>query len=152
MHSRIFQIERHEVDKDDFIDSYSIPDWFTDTIADYTDDECDRDSDIEWLMGSIGLYATLDGEKLTFNSDPRLYFKERYDEFTRIASELSKASFDDFASGEIGHEKWRLNQAYEDRYGFYVYQNDGMETLTEWMRQVKAGDVFYIGGTVDYHA
>ena len=153
MHSRIFQIEKKPLTKEEYIESVCIPDWFTNSIADYTSNDCDREDDIAWLMdASLGSIASLDGDKLTFSSNVRRYFKEKYEAFIKEAEKLSKTSFDDFISGNSTNMFFRMNEAYSDRYGFYVYSDDGfLDTLDNFMREVKDGDVYYIGGVVDYH-
>ena len=153
MHSRIFQIEREAISKEEYIDSDCIPEWFTNSVADYTSDGCDREEDIDWLMtAALGEMATYDGGKLTFPSDVRRYFKEKYTAFIKAAEQLSKAEFNDFVSGRnIYSILFNLKAAYDDRYGFYVYCNDELQTLDAFMRTVNEGDVFFIGGTVDYH-
>ena len=53
MHSRIFQIEKEVVPEEERIDSDCIPEWFTNSVADYTSDDCSREDDIDWLMRSV---------------------------------------------------------------------------------------------------
>ena len=154
MHSRIFQLERKALTEDDYIDSGSIPEWFTNSIADYTSDACSREHDIGWLMtDGIGDIATVDGNKLTFSSDVRKYFREKYETFIKAAEKLLKTTFDDFVSGyPVESAFFILRDAFNDRYGFYVYSDDGFfDTLDNFMHRVKGGETYFIGGIVDYH-
>lgn len=154
MHSRIFQIEREAMTEDEYIDSDSIPEWFTNSVADYTSDACSRENDIDWLMvAALGNIATIDGDKLTFSSDVRRYFKEKHEAFIKAAEKLSTTTFDDFVSSySVDSVLFNLREAYSDRYGFYVYSDDGfLDTLDNFMRQVKDGETYFIGGVVDYH-
>lgn len=153
MHSRIFQIEKEAITEEEYIDSDLIPEWFTQSVADYTSDGCDREDDIDWLMtGALGDVATVENGKLTFSSDVRRYFKRKHDVFIKAAEQLAKVEFNDFVSSHSVYSiLYNLKESYNDRYGFYVYSNDELYTLDEFMRTVGDGDVYFIGGTVDYH-
>ena len=153
MHSRIFQIEKEVVTEEEYIDSDLIPEWFTQSVADYTSDGCDREDDIDWLMSAaLGEVAMVENGKLTFSSDVRRYFKRKHDAFVKAAEQVAKVEFNDFVSNHNVYSfLFNLKEAYNDKYGFYVYSNDELCTLDEFMRTVGDGDVYYIGGTVDYH-
>lgn len=153
MHSRIFQIEKEVVPEEERIDSDCIPEWFTNSVADYTSDATDREDDIDWLMAAaLGDICSAEGDKLTFSSDVRRYFKDKHDAFVKAAERLTKVEFDDFVSDHgVYSILFNLKEAYDDKYGFYVYSNDELYTLDAFMRTVQDGEVYYIGGTVDYH-
>lgn len=154
MHSRIFQIEKEALSEEEYIDSNSIPEWFTNSVGDYTSDACSREDDIDWLMATaLGDVATIDGGKLTFSSDVRRYFKDKHEAFIKAAEKLSETSFEDFVHNySVDSVLFNLKKAYSDRYGFYVYSDDGfLDTLDNFMRQVKDGEIYFIGGVVDYH-
>lgn len=152
MHSRIFQIEPEPVEKDDYINTNILPDWFTYSIADYTDDSPDRAEDIEWLMIHIGDIATRDKDKLTFSSNVRRYFKDSYESFIKAAKKLTEVSFDNFVSTcGVSNTFTHLKDSYSDEYGFYVYSEGLLSTLDDFMRTVKDGETYYFGGTLDYH-
>lgn len=153
MHSRIFQIEKEPVLEDDYISEYSIPDWFTEQIADYVNGDCDRNEDIDWLMScGISKFAALEGDKLTFTSDIRGYFKEKHEEFVEAAQKLAKVPFDDFVNSYgVESTLFNLRSAYEDEYSFYICSDDHIQTMDSWMRTVQPGEVYYFGGVVDYH-
>jgi len=46
-----------------------------------------------------------------------------------------------------------LNDAFEDKFGFYIYDKeaDQMVTLGTWIRFAETGQKYYFGGIVDYH-
>lgn len=154
MHSRIFQIEKNALTEEDYITSSSIPEWFTYSIADYTSDDCNREDEIDWLMTDVlGGIATVDGNKLTFSSDVRRYFKGNHEAFINAAKKLSNVTFDDFVyKHSVDTVLFSLEEAYSDRYGLYVYSDDGFfDTLDNFIRQAKDGETYFIGGVVDYH-
>jgi len=57
MHSRIIELSKEPVLKQERISEASIPEWFCNTIADYTDANTDRDHDIKWFLSRVGNYV-----------------------------------------------------------------------------------------------
>ena len=57
MHSRIIELSKEPVLKQERISEASIPEWFCNTIADYTDANTDRDHDIKWFLSCVGNYV-----------------------------------------------------------------------------------------------
>ena len=53
MHSRIIELSKEPVLKQERISEASIPEWFCNTIADYTDANTDRDHDIKWFLSRV---------------------------------------------------------------------------------------------------
>jgi len=154
MHSRIFQIECDPVPREEWIEEELMPEWFTDSVADYVvnvgPDE--REDDIDWLMRTdFGQVCKQDGDKLTFNIDVGAFFDESFEKFEEALAKLKEAKFNHFASGGLEHLMFQLNDAYNDKYSFYVWQDGELYTLQSWMRQVKPLSVYYLGGIVDYH-
>ena len=46
---------------------------------------------------------------------------------------------------------YKLNEAYQDKFSFYIYYKDNLKTLDEWIRETDLSESFYFGGTLDYH-
>ena len=46
---------------------------------------------------------------------------------------------------------YKLNEAYQDKFSFYIYYQDKLKTLDEWIRETDLSESFYFGGTLDYH-
>ena len=163
MHSRIFQLESNPVDEDNRINEDTIPEWFTNSIADYVSDVKgeDRDGDIEWLMRTdFGKVCQRDGDKITFNIYVDAFFDTYFEQFKKAVEDLSKITFDQFVGvrkqgipyeKSLEHQMFLLKDAYDDRFGFYVWYDDELYTMHSWMRQVKPCEVYYLGGIVDYH-
>ena len=45
----------------------------------------------------------------------------------------------------------KLNEHYQDKFSLYVYFNDELKSLDEWIRETDLSGSFYFGGTLDYH-
>lgn len=163
MHSRIYQIENNPVDVEDRICEDTIPEWFTSSIADYVADISDenRDSDIQWLVRSdFGKVCRRTDNEITFSIDIGDFFEERFEQFKKIAKDLTEINLGQFISRhqpgvpydkQLDHLMFLLKEAYDDNHGFYVWHDNELYTLQSWMRQVKPCGVYYIGGVVDYH-
>ena len=37
------------------------------------------------------------------------------------------------------------------KFSFYIYYQDKLKTLDEWIRETDLSESFYFGGTLDYH-
>lgn len=157
MHSRIYQISKEPIYKCDYIEEdYYHDHWFTNSIADYVNGNTDRDDDIKWLKDCYEKYDLSfgvdgNGEYFVVN-DKTKYFAQNFEEFQKALKELSSATFDDFVSGKCGIFLYRLNEAYNDKFSFYVEcEGCGCETFDEFMRYAEVGTKYYIGATIDYH-
>ena len=130
MHSRIIELSKDPILKHERMCESSVPDWFYHSIADYTDADTDRDHDIKW------------------------YFERQYHAFLDKACELTGISLDAFvgeAKYDIGMAMYKLNEHYQDKFSLYVYFNDELKSLDEWIRETDLSGSFYFGGTLDYH-
>ena len=59
MHSRIIEISEKPIASKEHMKESSIPEWFCESIADYIDDDTDRENDIEWLLQQLNGVATV---------------------------------------------------------------------------------------------
>lgn len=159
MHSRIFQLSETPIEKDEYISESKYYDcWFTIEIADYVNGDTDRDADIEWLescVSGIEFGADEHGKYLVIKSREK-YFERAFQRFSQYLDEVnSKNNLQDFTNG-IGC-MWYLNDAYEDKFGFYVDFTVDSDRYTDlvafdnFVRTSKDGDKYYIGSTIDYH-
>lgn len=157
MHSRIYQIDTNSIHEDDYIEESRYYDhWFTNSIADYVDENTDREGDIEWLkecFDNEGLsFGTDDGGEYFIIEDKAKYFAGRFETFQEILKKLSNLTLDDFASDISGIQIHALKATYEDEFGFYVDDNArDMKTFDECVRSSSNGVKYYIGATIDYH-
>lgn len=158
MHSKIFQISRKPISKDNYITEDRYYDGFVGEIADYVDiDSSYHDICIDYLGEYLGDAAKINGNKIKI-IDKRKYFDKKYEEFIQYAKKIvENTSPEEFAgdySGDLGFNIINLTWSYEDKYGFYVDDNDedaGLEPIDTFLRRAKNGDVFYFGEVIDYH-
>ena len=157
MHSRIYQISKTPIDRDDYIEEDKYYDhWFTSSVADYVNGDTNRDDDIEWLQscyGNKGLsFGRDDNGEYFIVEDKVKYFEAKFEEFQRGLKELSEKTLEDFMNGESNMPFYRLKASYDDKFGFYV-QDDfcGCSTFDSFMRCATVGVKHYIGATIGYH-
>ena len=158
MHSRIYQISKTPIDRDDFIEEDKYYDhWFTNKVADYVDGDTERDSDIEWLKdcyGNKGLsFGQDDNGEYFVVEDKAKYFEANFEEFQQELKELLEKTFDDFMGRRVS--LYRLESLYDDEFGFYIDDNGeycGLTTFDDFMRCVTVDTKYYIGATIDYHS
>lgn len=159
MHSRIYQISKTPIDRDDYIEEDKYYDhWFTGSVADYVDDDTDRDDDVEWLQscyGNKGLsFGQDDSGEYFVVDDKAKYFEANFEKFQKELKELSEKTFDDFMGGEGSMSLYRLKESYDDEFGFYIDDRNeyhGLVTFDRFMRCATVGEKYYIGATIDYH-
>lgn len=153
MHSRIFQLSKEPIKKEDYIDEgcYAYDNWFLNSVADYVSDGCDRDEDIKWLQDCVkGITFGSDenGEYFVIESKEE-YFARAFERFKELLDSIKDCTIQDFTT-EI-QELWIMKNIYEDKFGFYVDICDELMTFDHFVRVFSEQDKFYIGGTVDYH-
>ena len=159
MHSRIFQISKTPIDRDDYIEEDKYYDhWFTNSVADYVDGDTNRYDDIKWLQSCYeneGLsFGRDDSGEYFVVEDKSRYFETNFEEFKKALQELSEKTFDDFMNGERRMSLYRLKSSYDEELGFYIDDNgeyQGLATFDRFMRCATEGEKYYIGATIDYH-
>lgn len=155
MHSRIFQVSTQPIDKSDYIkESFFYEHWFLDQIADYVDAETDRQDDIEWLKGcykqGITFGADENGEFFTI-TDKNEFFKTKFKAFKDALQKLSAMTIDEFVNDECHLDMYNMRQAYNETYGFYVCEDEDLQTMDTFIRYAETDTKYYIGATIDYH-
>jgi hypothetical protein len=157
MHSRIFELSRTPVHPEDRFNTNDIPDGFYHNIADYAIDETNRAEDIAWFVSCYRSIIAIgeDGESITFDHMAKQdYFRFKHQKFIEKAAELSAVSLDAFVGDTpypIDFAVYELNDAYKDKFGFYIYYENELVPMDEFMRTFSLEGIFYFGGTVDYH-
>lgn len=153
MHSRIFQVSKEPIRKEDWIEEDRYYDGFVSSVAEYVETVGDPEEDYDWLGTSKGLEVDLETKTLKIVSKEE-YFKGAYNNFKEQVEKCSEVSLEDFISGRTALNVFRISQSYEDDHGFYIDDNGenyGITTLDDFVRCAPEGDVFYLGAVTDYH-
>lgn len=167
MHSRIFQVSRQKIEKDEYYDAeryYSgehegfAGDYSE--VADYVDEDTDRISDIKWLsqylVGSVE-FLSEDSFKII---NKNKYFDDKYINFRQAVEGVQNITKEEYINDQTksGIMLDHLEQSYSEKFGFYIdeynqknYYTDFFGPLDDFMRRVQDGEVYYIGATIDYH-
>lgn len=161
MHSRIFQLEGSKEDIE-----YNMPEefhfnydgkyaWFIGQVADYVDEDTDRNEDIEWFLGCMeecNRFFTINRtgievESITFLPNfKRMYFFERFNKLQQTVDEMN---LDDFIDSIV---VYRLEQLVEKKFGFYICCEDNLQTMDDFVRDLPDTEItYYFGTTIDYH-
>ena len=163
MHSCIFQVSKKPIKKNDWADEERYYDEssgssFVGHIADYVDSlsSPDRTEAIKYLGEELGESARIDSGRIII-VDKMSFFKPLFEQFKDNLKKAEQLGENAFAAGgysEASRVMWCLNQAYNDKDSYYVDDNDesfGIVTLTDFMRNVKDGESYYLGTVMDYH-
>lgn len=150
MHSRIIQLSKEPIDKDDYITEDTFIDDFVGVIADYVSEETDREEDIKWLLYAIKEYGIVYNDKEESIIFPKgfkeNYFRERFKELKEVVQNIS---LEQFASNST--VAYNLASLIEDKHGFYIYTSF-WQSFDSFVRgELEEGEKYYIGGTIDYH-
>lgn len=152
MHSRIFQISTEPISKDKWItemDFYE-DNSFLGAIADYVDDDTNREEDIQWLLsGFENMPVEYDEEEssiIFLEGFKETYFKERFKQFKKAVNNMTLEDFLD------SYEVHKIESLLKDRFGFYVHEDNWTMPLDEFVRRLLIeGQKYYFGSTIDYH-
>ena len=159
MHSRIYQVSAEPISPEDRIDESKYYDNFVGEIADYVSEigEDVDDGDIKWLGQHPGI-ETDPVKKTVTVTDKTAYFAGKYKTFQETLDKLKATTPEEFQKYEpgdkLGMSMFILNEAYSDKFGFYMDDNGewwGLETVDDWVRHAETGKTYYLGTVVDYH-
>lgn len=152
MHSRIFQVSTEPISKSDYIKESDFWDhWFLHEVADYVNDDCNREDDIDWLAICERGYTVghdNNGQYIIVQNKEE-YFTKAFERFQGLLNKITKYDIQHFAQGI--YEMWDIQNVYEEKYGFYIYFDSDLLTFDEFIRSCTENEKYYIGGTIDYH-
>lgn len=153
MHSRIFQISEEPIKQDDYMEE----DKFYVNQLDFMDYCVTVDDPIpsyEWFAREAnGIEIDTAAKTLTVISKED-YFRHKYEAFMKAIQKTKDWTLEDFIGFGSFAAMFDIRDNYDDKFGFYAYSDyDGLQTMDSFMRSgsVKDGDVFHLGGVVDYH-
>lgn len=153
MHSRIYQVSKEPIKE--LISEYRYDEWdHADYVLQVENGSEDYLSDLKWLQNATkGIKVDLKKGTLTVTSKKE-YFDKKHDKFKELLKELQDITLEDFANTSKYFKVAELKDAYEDKYSFYIDDNDeycGLTNLDNWVRNAEENQVYYIGSIFDYH-
>lgn len=154
MHSRIFQISKEP--KAESILESRYEEYFVPSIADYVVKVTDVKDDYKWLAQfckGIKIETKDNVTTLTIVSKKE-YFEKFFNDFKELIKKFNEYSIDEFMDEKSYFDMHELKRAYDNKYGFYIDDNDeyfGLTTFDNFMRNVNDGDVYYLSNVFDYH-
>ena len=153
MHSRIFQVSLKPINESDYkteFDYIDVDSWFLRSIADYVNDNTDRDDDIDWLISCVqGIDFGKDefGEYFIIRNKCD-YFERSFIEFKDTMLKMN-CTLEEFSKGLP--QMYLIQNAYNDEYGFYADVDGELLTFDSFIRLCVTDEKYYIGKTIDYH-
>ena len=154
MHSIIIQVGDKPIKKDAYISAKDFVDGFVPYIADYTANLNDQtiDEAINLVFDNNDIFELDTNKRTVLIKGKKEYFKESFYDFNAYLERLQKkATIESFTDGSLCCDWIALMMAYEDTHGIYISDENGLKTFDQWMREKENGELFFIGGVVDYH-
>src|SRR5699024_11195444 len=140
MHSRIYQISKEPIVKDDYVSEDLFYDEIFNHVADYVTEETNREDDINWLVGSLSdvpYTFNQDEESMVFHEG----FKEGYIEidFIKCKSLTANMTLDSFSNNHIdGMNRYGISKCRNDKFGVYTIDDDNMvQTMHEFNHDIE---------------
>ena len=161
MHCIVVELSKRPIELSDRTASYVLPAWFSSGIAESVDDLSDdiRTAELDHFVHSFWGNCRRDKDKLTFSERMKLnYFQFKYQQFKAAAAVLSVVDEDVFAGIEYSEPFsiaiGTLTNAYEDKFGCYIYDHDYGEltTLDAWVREMEPDKPYFAGAVIKYKA
>lgn len=150
MHSRIFQMSVNPIDKTNYISEDDLPEYFFNEIADYAhESQNSRKDDIIWFTESTcNIFKYINDNKIKLTQKEN-YFSSRYEYFKETLKALNDITLEDFKRNINLYE---LKMSADDDYGFYIFDDNGLHTMDDWIRNNSTENtIYYIGTILDYH-
>lgn len=160
MHSKIFQITRTRVDKDDYMNEDTLmqgDDSFFDYCAEIDDEE--RQYHIDNLVNNIlpkGMFELVSDDTIRYNGGAAQWREEFVADIRSRAEAITPESVQEWIGPVYQLEKF-LKNPLDTAYWFYMDEEElqsHAEQSYEFLRQVcefEPGTLLYIGGVIDYH-
>lgn len=157
-HYKIFQVSKTPLLRSEYIIPSDFFDYngFINVIADWVNhiDPKDEQEIILRKFSRDGI--EYDPDKRCFKiTDKDALLSGYYDSFTNALKRLSKYPKDKFINHnyDMDTDVFRIDDYYHNKYSDYIYNEDDsdLQSFVDFIRYHDVGDVFYIGGIVDYH-
>lgn len=160
MHSKIFQITRTRVDKDDYMNEDTLmqgDDSFFDYCAEIDDEE--RQYHIDNLVNNIlpkGMFELVSDDTIRYNGGAAQWREEFVADIRSRAEAITPESVQEWIGPVYQLEKF-LKNPLDTAYWFYM-DEEGLQSHAEqsyeflWqVCEFEPGTLLYIGGVIDYH-
>ena len=92
---------------------------------------------------------------LTFSKGfKEAWFSLKYKEFCKVMDRLNTIDEQDFANDpdhNTSYYLFQLREMFNERFGVYIWMDDELYTLDEFIRSLDYDRRYYIGAALDYH-
>lgn len=157
MNSNIIQISKQPINKNCYISATDYDkSWFVGNIAHYVTDMNEEEQ--KYILKRVGFYnygIIIDTKNRTLTVVSKTeYFENKFKRVKEAALKLMNMSLDEFAGFDGSIEIRKIQNAGNNKYGFYVDdrgEHYGLINFDTFMRCAEDGDVYYIGGIVNYN-
>ncbi len=160
----IVQLSETPIPQEDKLtpDFFDFEDLIMREVADYVQEDSDPEETIRAFQREL-LTGNPCAEPFHEQEERGMWFRKGYQEayfrraqaaFVRLAGKLAReTTLDGFIRDKPEGDLFALREAYNERYGWYVYYDSMTMTLDDFMRHHAKPNVrYYYGGTVYYHA
>ena len=154
MHSRIFQVSESPIKEECLTDESCYDEWDHAEYVCQVEDDKNIIADLEGFQTATkGIKVDTEARTITITSKKE-YFEEKLEKFRALAEELSTITQDEFMSPKSSYKFSDLEDLYNNKYSFYIDDNDeycGLTTLDNWVRYSEENKVYHVGSIFDYH-
>lgn len=154
----IYQITIFPIEKDEYLkEEYFYDHWFLGSIADNVSEIVDREEELCNLRDRLEINKIAafnkDGSFTFLPAGKKLYFARKYENFIESIQKASQMSLDEFIDDTQSFGIMSaIKNNYCDNYDSYVFSDDcSVIPLDEYIRVIKPGVNYYIGGILAYH-
>lgn len=151
MHNNIYQLSASPIDAGEFINEDSFAPSEIDDFADYVQEpDCDLSKSYNEFP-FLGTMFTRDGDKLIYKGCGdvfRAWHKAVCQEVGKLSEEGLKDDMNTWRMKKLLDEPFTRDRFYLNE---YCYHMDSSEFLQYCAKNLKEGDVLYLGGVLDFH-
>lgn len=158
MHSRIFQITTKPVDKENYLNEFTLNQG-ENSFIDYCDeiDDEEREANIVCLVGSVlpkGMFTRMGANVIRYNGGMQQWKEEA---IAKIKEKLAAITPDNYFWIEHYNLKKAVENPLDAAYLFYTDEKGTQSWAEEsyefmqFVSRLEEGTLLYIGGVIDYH-
>ena len=151
MHNNIFQLSASPINADEFINEDSFEPGEIDDFADYVQEPKGDLSKVYDEFPFLGTIFTRDGDKLIYKGCGdvfRTWHKAVCQEVGKLSVEGLKDHMKTWIVKKLLDEPFTCDRFYLNEYDYHM---DSSEFLQYCAKNLKKGDVLYLGGVLDFH-